>query len=193
MGTIPSVGWMIRRLLFRICGYRLGANTWIPLRSLLRRPSGTLRIGSDSRLSCRFDFERREAEIIIGDRVFIGRSHIIAATRVEIEDDVLISWGVTIVDNNSHALSADDRADDVTQWALAQKDWSKVAIAPTILKRGCWLGFNSIILKGVTVGDGAVVGAGSVVTKDVPPHTVVVGNPARVVRHLKSNNTGEID
>ena len=47
-----------------------------------------------------------------------------------------------------------------------------------------WIGFNSIILKGVTVGRGAVVGAGSVVTNDVPDHTVVAGNPARVIKKL---------
>lgn len=184
---------MIRRLLFQFRGYYLGQNTWMPLRTVLRRPHGVLHIGSGCRLSCRFDFDRPEAEIVVGDRVFIGRSHIVAAMRVEIEDDVIISWGVTIVDNNSHALCADDRKDDVEHWAMAKKDWTKVAMAPTILKRGCWLGFNAIILKGVTIGEGAIVGAGSVVTKDVPSHCIVAGNPARVVRHLNSNKMEETE
>lgn len=188
MGTVSGSGGMIRQRLFRYRGYPLGVNTWMPLWTLLRRPRGNLRIGSNSRLSCRFDFDRPEAEIIIGDRVFIGRSHLVAAFRIEIEDDVIISWGVTIVDNNSHALHADDRADDIALWAVGQKDWSKVSVAPTILKRRCWLGFNAIILKGVTIGEGAIVGAGSVVTKDVPPFCIVAGNPARVVRRITPND-----
>ena len=50
-----------------------------------------------------------------------------------------------------------------------------------------WIGFNAIILKGVTIGEGAVVGAGSVVTKDVLPWTVVAGNPARLIREISEN------
>jgi|APEBP8051072661_1049379.scaffolds.fasta_scaffold04741_2 galactoside O-acetyltransferase len=173
---------MIRKLLSRLRGFRPGNNTRLSWRTLLHRPGGELAIGSDGLIFCRFCFDRPEARIIIGNRCFIGRSHIIAATHVEIENDVIISWGVTIVDHNSHALAAEDRADDVALWAVGKKDWSKVKTAPTVLKTGCWVGFNAIILKGVTIGEGAVVGAGSVVTRDVPAHSVVAGNPARVIR-----------
>jgi galactoside O-acetyltransferase len=55
---------------------------------------------------------------------------------------------------------------------------------PVKIEDKVWIGFNSIILKGVTVGEGAIVGAGSVVTKDVPPYTIVAGNPARIIREL---------
>ena len=58
---------------------------------------------------------------------------------------------------------------------------------PIVIKDKAWIGFNSIILKGVTIGEGAIVGAGSVVTKDVPPYTIVAGNPARIVREIPEN------
>lgn len=60
-------------------------------------------------------------------------------------------------------------------------------IAPVKISDKVWIGFNSIILKGVTIGEGAVVGAGSVVTKDVPAWTVVAGNPARIIREIPEN------
>jgi acetyltransferase-like isoleucine patch superfamily enzyme len=58
---------------------------------------------------------------------------------------------------------------------------------PVIIGNSVWIGVNSTILKGVTIGEGSVVGAGSVVTKDVPPWTIVAGNPARVIREIPEN------
>jgi galactoside O-acetyltransferase len=108
----------------------------------------------------------------------------VIARKIELGDDVVISWGVTIVDHNSHALTWADRRDDVLDWARGRKDWSNVLIAPVRIRDKVWIGFNAIILKGVTIGEGAIVAAGSVVTKDVPPYCIVAGNPARVVRVL---------
>ena len=65
------------------------------------------------------------------------------------------------------------------------KDWSKVENAQIIIQDNVWIGFNSIVLKGVTIGEGAVVAAGSVVTKDVPPFAVVGGNPAKIIKYTK--------
>ncbi|MCF2661720.1 hypothetical protein I6E42_06300 [Pseudoflavonifractor phocaeensis] len=64
-------------------------------------------------------------------------------------------------------------------------DYSRIASAPIVIKDRAWLGFNAIILKGVTIGDGAVVGAGSVVTKDVPDYAVVGGNPDKILKYAK--------
>lgn len=99
-------------------------------------------------------------------------------------DDVVISWGVTIVDHNSHSVDAEERLADVTDWKNGHKDWANVTIAPVTIKARAWIGFNAIVLKGVTIGEGAVVAAGAVVTKDVPPYSVAAGNPARVIRTL---------
>ena len=131
-------------------------------------------------------FERSGAQIRIGSRTFIGSAtKIIAANEVVIGDDVLISWGVTIVDHDSHALDFSRRSSDVSEWYQGRKDWSHVSVAPVMIGNKAWLGFDSAILKGVRIGEGAVVGAKSVVTKDVEPWTVVAGNPARVIRTLE--------
>ena len=66
-------------------------------------------------------------------------------------------------------------------------DWSTAEKAPIRICRGAWIGARAVIMKGVTVGEGAVVGTGSVVMRDVPPYTVVLGNPARVIRELDQN------
>jgi acetyltransferase-like isoleucine patch superfamily enzyme len=100
-------------------------------------------------------------------------------------NDVLISWGVSVVDHDSHALDFDLRRTDVTDWYHGSKDWCLVAIAPVTICDKAWVGFGATILKGVTVGEGAIVGARAVVTRDVAPWTVVAGNLARVLRNLE--------
>jgi len=106
----------------------------------------------------------------IGNNVFINfGSSIVAAARVSIGDDSLIGTHVTVMDTDFH------RVED--------KEWDTTG-RPIILERGVWLGNRSIVLKGVRIGHDAVVAAGAVVTRDVPPRTVVAGNPARVVREF---------
>jgi acetyltransferase-like isoleucine patch superfamily enzyme len=131
-------------------------------------------------------FDKDNASILIGKRVVINGS-IIAAQRIEIGDDVMIAWGTTVVDHNSHSVSFSKRSNDVVDWIVDKKDWSHVKISPVKICDKVWIGFNVIILKGITIGEGAVVGAGSVVTKDVPPWTIVAGNPAQVIREIQEN------
>ncbi|WP_305076294.1 DapH/DapD/GlmU-related protein [Pseudanabaena sp. lw0831] len=142
-----------------------------------------INIDEQSQVEGSICFDGDNATIAIGKRVFMN-GYLIAAQSIEIGDDVLISWGVTIVDHNSHAISFSERSQDVVNWRLGKKDWTNVKIAPIKISNKVWIGFNSIILKGVTIGEGAIVGAGSVVTKDVPAWTIVAGNPARVIREI---------
>lgn len=141
-------------------------------------------IGRDCIIETRIAFDRNGAAFKCGDRCFIGASHMVLAERIALGDDVIVSWGVTIVDHNSHAVDWDHRSNDVLDWRKAKKDWSHVMIAPVQINDKAWIGFGATILKGVTIGEAAIVAAGAVVTKDVPPYTVVAGNPARVVRSL---------
>lgn len=146
---------------------------------------GRVTVGDESIVHAKISFDSAQGEVTLGKRCYIGRSHIVCHTGVFLGDDVVISWGVTIVDHNSHSLDWQSRKDDVRDWAKGAKEWSTVKIAPVTIGSRVWIGFNAIILKGVTIGEGAVVAAGAVVTKDVAPYTVVAGNPARLIRELE--------
>jgi len=153
------------------------------------RPIGTqgcrLTIGANTLMEGDVFFDKDNARVSIGARSFIGgASRIVAAVSVTIGSDVLVSWGVSIVDHNSHAMRFSERSNDVMAWREGKKDWTNVKTAPVVIGDKAWIGFNAIILKGVIVGEGAIVGAGSVVTKDVAPWTVVAGNPAKLIREL---------
>lgn len=153
-----------------------------------------LSIGKDCIVSGSFVFESSLGKITIGDHTYIGGGTFISRSSIEIGDNVTIAWGGTVYDHDSHSLDfmkrrkdIDDELDDIRNGRnfIANKDWSDVNSKPIKICNDAWIGMNVIILKGVTVGEGAIVGAGSVVTKDVPAWTVVAGNPARVVKSLK--------
>lgn len=107
-----------------------------------------------------------QALVKIGNNVAIGdRTEIHAGKNVSIGDNSIIAWDCCIMDRDYHKIEGD-------------KELPK----PVIIGKNVWIGCRVLILKGVTVGDGAVIAAGSVVTKDVPPCAVVGGNPARVLK-----------
>lgn len=140
--------------------------------------------GRDSMVQTRVVFERSGGRITIGERTFIGQGLFSVAHSVEIGSDVMLAWGVTVSDHNSHSVVFSERAKDVTDWMAGRKDWSSVAMSGVVIQDKAWIGFGSTILKGVTIGEGAIVGAGSVVTKNVPPWAIVAGNPARIIREI---------
>jgi UDP-2-acetamido-3-amino-2,3-dideoxy-glucuronate N-acetyltransferase len=113
----------------------------------------------------------------IGNRCKIS-SHTFICEGVTLEDEVFIGHNVTFINDLF------PRATNPEGKLQTESDWTCV---PTLIKRGASIGSSATLLCGITVGEGAIVGAGSVVTKDVPPHSVVAGNPARV---LKRPSTG---
>lgn len=145
---------------------------------------GTLKVGANSMINCRILFDAIGGNVTIGNRCFIGASLLVCHTALTLGDDILISWGVTIVDHDSHSLYWEERCDDVSNWMRGHKNWDHVSVKPVTIGNKAWIGFGASILKGVTVGEGAVVAANAVVTRDVPPYAVVAGNPARIVRTL---------
>lgn len=163
---------------------RTGSETSLMLWKVSPVSNNVLTIGNNSIIRCHINFDRTGASVTIGDRTYIGASHLVASERIELGDDILISWGVTIVDHNSHSLLWSEREGDVVAYGKGEKDWTHVSTKPVRIENKAWIGFNAIILKGVTVGEGAVVAAGAVVTKDVAPYTVVAGNPAVPIRTL---------
>ena len=154
-----------------------------------------LEVGDDSLISGKFVFETAEGKIRIGSRTFIGGGLFISTESIEIGDDVMFSWGCTVMDNDAHSVQWKHRKDDVIQWKKGLdehmlgkfKNWEHVKRKKIIIKNKAWIGFDAIILKGVTIGEGAVVAAGSVVVKDVPDWTIVAGNPAQQIKVIPEN------
>jgi acetyltransferase-like isoleucine patch superfamily enzyme len=117
-------------------------------------------------------------QIRIGDRVVIRPGTMLfadPAATITIESDVLIGSGVHMYVGN-HEFH-DPSVPIIDQGRLPSR--------PVVLRRGCWIGANAVLLPGVTIGENAVVGAGSIVTRDVPSRVVVAGNPAKVIRSLE--------
>ena len=148
--------------------------------------SGSLiSIGSQSIVQTQLVLETNRASVKVGDRSFIGgRGVFSVAAAVEVGSDVMIAWGCTVTDHDSHSPNFAERKRDVTDYIQGRKSWERISIKPTKICDKAWIGFNSSILKGVTIGEGGIVAACSVVTKDVPAWTVVAGNPAREIRKL---------
>jgi len=154
---------------------------------------GKFSIGKGSILDGSVVTEHPDADIRIGENTYIGGSSLISAIGIEIGDDVLVSWGCTLYDHNSHSVIWNERSKDVEDYyrgGFPAKDWSNVKKAKIRICDKAWIGFNVIILKGVTVGEGAIVASGSVVTKDIPPWTIVGGNPAKVIREIPEDERG---
>ena len=167
----------------------VGPNSRIRWWALRGSGTGRIVVGAGSMLRCRISFDHAGGEVKIGDRCFLGASHLVCHTGITIGDDVIMSWGVTVVDHDSHALAWKDRSRDISDWMQGVKHWDKVVVSAVTINDKVWIGFGVSILKGVTVGEGAVIGANAVVTKSVPPYCVVAGNPARIVKRL--GNEGE--
>ncbi len=106
-------------------------------------------------------------------------SHTFICEGVTIEDNVFVGHNVTFI-NDMYP-----RATTAGGAMQTEADWKCV---PTLIKKGASIGSSATLLCGVTVGEGAIVGAGSVVTKDVPARTVVAGNPARVLRRIEEGS-----
>ena len=117
---------------------------------------------------------RADATIEIGDDCGFTGTTLVAADRITIGDRVLVGGNASIVDFDFHPLTPEARAENINAGAAA----------PIVIGDDVFVGMEALVLKGVTIGDGAVVGAGAVVTQDVPPRAVVAGNPAQVVRDL---------
>ncbi|MGC8751846.1 MAG: acyltransferase [Hydrotalea sp.] len=120
-------------------------------------------------------FAEDHADIIFGKRVYIGDYTTIRASRakVEIGSNTMLAQGVQLISTN-HAFS--NRHQLIHEQDI---DTLKIGIK---IGNDCWLGAGSIVLPGVTIGDGAVIGAHAVVTKNIPEYAIAVGNPAKVIK-----------
>lgn len=118
---------------------------------------------------------RKNARLLIGNNVGISGAIIYAWQEITIGDFTNIGAGVKIYDSDFHPLNKYKRR-------INKPD--DVSVAPVRIGQDVWIGTSSIILKGVTIGEGAIVAAGSIITKDVPANTIVAGNPAKVIDRI---------
>lgn len=129
-------------------------------------------IGDETKIGAFVEIQRGAK---IGRRVKVS-SHTFICEGVEVEDHVFIGHGVTFI-NDRYPRAVSSAGELQTD-----RDWK---VVPTIVRRGASIGSGSTILCGIEIGQDAIVGAGSVVTRDVPAGTIVVGNPARVLRKIE--------
>ena len=127
-------------------------------------------------------------KITIGKNCYIGRnSKLWSGESIEIGNNVLISHNVGIVDTNAHEVDAFERQERHKEF-LKSGHWKtkgSIQTAPIKVCDNAWINFDVIILKGVTIGEGAIIAAGSIVTKSVAPYTMVAGVPAKFIKQLK--------
>lgn len=129
-------------------------------------------IGDETKIGAFVEIQKNAS---VGKRCKIS-SHTFVCEGVTIEDNVFIGHGVIFI-NDSYPRATTSEGELQTE-----KDWH---VETTVVRRGASIGSGSTILSNVVIGENAIVGAGSVVTHDVPPNTIVVGNPARILRSIK--------
>ncbi len=153
----------------------------------LARNKSCISVGSNSHVLGELLTFAHAGKISIGDYCYIGElSRIWSAAEVKIGNRVLISHNVNIHDTNSHPIDPTARHIHFKEIVNSghPKELVGISSAPVTISDDVWIGFNATILKGVTIGAGAIVGACSVVTSDIPESTVFAGNPAKFIRRV---------
>ena len=145
--------------------------------------------GTDDPAEGRAILEELTCHVIDGSTQVLPPFHIDFGKFTEFGKDVFVNFGCTFCDQGGIRIGDRTKLGPnvtlvTTNHLLEPEERRWMVSRPVVLGEDVWVGAGAIILSGVTVGDGAVVGAGSVVTKDVPPRTVVAGNPARVLHKI---------
>lgn len=148
-----------------------------------------IRVGSHSRVLGELLTFRHGGRIELGSWCYVGESsRIWSAGSIIIGDRVLISHSANVFDNLTHPLSAQARHVQIKEiFKSGHPKYIDLGERPVRIGDDAWIGANAIVLRGVSIGQGGVVAAGAVVTKDVPPYSVVAGNPAVVVKELEAD------
>jgi acetyltransferase-like isoleucine patch superfamily enzyme len=179
--------WFQRLLLRTPCELGVGAQLRMSARIFnARGGSQHIRIGDHSIIRGELMVFGHGGQLDIGEWCYVGEgTRIWSAASVFIGDRVLISHNVNIFDNLTHPLSASARHNQfVAISTIGHPRDLSLSERPVVIGSDSLISAAATVLRGVTIGVGAIVGAGAVVTKDVPPFCIAVGNPARVIREL---------
>lgn len=187
LGLARGFDTAVMRMVAARLGVAVGADTTFAGRAMLRPGGGRVRIGERVSLVSRSDATALgvsrpvilrcltpEASIDIGDETGLSGTVVCAAMRVTIGKRCLMGADVTIFDTDFHQHEPEGRR-------YAVPDWPQISV-PVSIGDDVFIGTGAVVQKGVTIGDGAIVAARSVVTKDVPARAIVGGNPAKLLR-----------
>lgn len=144
-----------------------------------------LKVGSNTQVMGQLIVHTHGGSILIGEDCYIGvNSRVWSSSEIIIGDRVLISHGVNIMDSNSHSISAEKRFSH-TRETFIKGNYPEIVedvqSRPIHIADDVWIGFNATVLKGVSIGRGAIIGACAVITKDVPEFCIAVGNPQKII------------
>ena len=181
----------LERPLFKLNGIKIGKRVkLIGWPFIFRFPQSEIEIGDDCIIRSNFwsnliglyqrtiIIAKRGGKIIIGKNVGISGATIYAWNHIEIGDNTIIGANCKILDSDLHPVEPENRLkSDYTDY---------VKTAPIFIGKNCFIGCNTLILKGVAIGDNSTVGAGSVVTKNIPANVIAAGNPAKVIKLLET-------
>jgi len=142
--------------------------------------------GASTYLGTMFDVGPR-GRVKLGEYALVHGARIICDAEIIIGDYALISWNVVLMDSYRVPFDSQARRQELELIPHRSKRLAaaEVPARPIHIERNVWVGFDACVLPGVRIGEGSVVGARSVVAEDVPPFTVVAGNPARAIRQLE--------
>lgn len=146
--------------------------------------------GASTYLGTMFDVGPN-GRVSLGEYTLVHGARIVCDSEIEIGDYTMISWNVVLMDTYRMSLDPKERRHELEAAARREPRLPLVVegnappARPIRIGKNAWIGFDSIVLPGVTIGDGAIVGARSVVVENVEPYTIVAGNPARFIRRLE--------
>lgn len=172
---------------------KLGENVKFPFIKNGPPSCGKIVIGNNSWVCAAINMfpHNEEAILSIGEDCYIGdESRIWCAKDITIGNRVLIAHNVNIFDTTTHPFNKKERYEHeqiVKEYGLPKELSQSISEARVIIHDDVWIGCNCIILKGVEIGEGSIIAAGSVVTKNIPSNSMAAGNPAKVVKILKDN------
>jgi acetyltransferase-like isoleucine patch superfamily enzyme len=155
--------------------------------------AGGVRVGkaASTYLGTMFDVGP-SGRVTLGDFALVHGARIICDRSVNIGDHCLISWNVVVMDTHRAPRGPAARVEMLRRFAGRGQDLCDTDVAhPVRIESNVWIGFDSCIMPGVTVGEGSIIGARSVVSEDIPPYSIAVGNPARVIRAIARDQAAE--
>ena len=183
-----TAGWSRNELPANV---RVGENTVITadyaFKRFLSKQPDALVVGANSTMDGVHFAIGREGRVRVGDYCYFTNAVLLCELELQFGSYVVIGWNATIADTDFHPLAPADRiADAIACSPLSQgRPRPEIAKKTVVIEDDVWIGPNATILKGVRIGTGAWIEAGALVTRDVPPGSRVLGNPAQIVGEVQ--------